>query len=755
MKHFYKYLAGSIFLFFLVAFLIIVKGNELKTGLSFLFNNSLNKAAPHGTCNSCHINHTSPGSQLTMVGGNANLCMSCHNPSGIAGSMPFTNAMKAVPGVSGNSHAWNKNSVNSLFETNLTTNTEMLLRVINDTIVCSTCHNQHLQTYPPFLRTSNSGDAMCKNCHIARDIKRYSDNPINRGSHPVGITYNTADPRLNVAPQNSMILVNSKVECSSCHSVHNAATNDGNLLRQTNDDILCKSCHTYGNHQGMTCARCHDTHNTDKTNIFMVSSNILTPSSGIKTVVLTAESGVNSYADADATFDGICEVCHTSTNYHKHDGSGGAHNNASNCITCHPHDNGFMPSGDCTDCHNIAQDNGDGIPVGGRRAVVGEFPVANAHAHYGAVLDGAGCVICHDMSAHQSGYVNLIDADNIATIYHFLKPDSLHSDPDVSNFCQSCHDSNGATRLATPLNPFGNGNIAPNIASKFLGSLQWNETYGDFCWGTEGTMRGVNSHHDISNADQLFSGAKLECLNCHGAHLVSKTSPLADPFNLNTNWVGTGNDFCLSCHNGGTGPASPGFPSSVKGPTIPLRGLESCNYGGSPWWVDYRWSNTAHGPRSKRGWTGYSGAPQYNMLCLDCHDSHGSFTETNTLGNPYMIRDIVNGTSYIDDGERYTGPWYGPPWNTYGISRTVKITITGLNVSWGGAQGLCNVCHANWYNASPMSHDCEGCQFCHGHGQAYGEYDWVSWSNDLPCPAKKNLGNSNNTNKPPLHLNAN
>jgi len=715
-----------------------------------IFNYKSTKAVPHGNCNSCHLTHNSFGGAITAVNGNANLCMSCHNPTGSANLKPFTNAMKAVPGVSGNSHSWNSYSINAIYETNITTNSEMLSRLVSDTIICSTCHNQHLQTYPPFLRASNNADSLCKNCHTIRDIKRYADNPLNKGSHPVGIGYPSSDSRFFATPQNSMVLINSNVECSSCHKVHYAATNDGYLLRQTNDDNLCKSCHTYGNHQGMGCSDCHQTHNSDKTNIYLVKSNINTPNSGIKQVILTATSGQNSYADGDATFNGVCEVCHTATTYHKNDGSGAAHNSGVNCISCHPHDNAFIPI-DCIGCHNVPQDNGDGIPVGGRRAVVAEFPASNLHSHYGATLDGNDCKICHDMATHKDGYVDLIDADN-GSIYHFLKADSLHNDPDVSDFCKSCHDADGATRLATPFDPFGNGNTAPDVKTRFMGTLQWNEWYGDMCWGDEGTLRGVNSHHDISDADQLFSGAKIECLNCHGAHTSSQTSKLIDPFNQTTVWSASTNNFCLSCHNGGTGPASPGFPANVKGPTIALRGLNSCDYGVSPWWVDYRWDNSAHGNYSKRGWFGYSGAPQYNMLCLDCHDQHGSYSATNTLGNPYMIKDYVDGTSYVDDGERYTGPWLGPPWNTYGTARAVVIGITGLKVDWGGAQGLCNVCHSNWYNASPMSHDCEACQTCHGHGQAYGEYDWESWSNDLPCPAKKNIDKSN-LNIRPLHLN--
>ncbi|MFQ5605296.1 MAG: cytochrome c3 family protein [bacterium] len=52
--------------------------------------------APHTrfgiNCSSCHMTHQSADVQLTMVEGNANLCMSCHNPAGLASSKPFADA---------------------------------------------------------------------------------------------------------------------------------------------------------------------------------------------------------------------------------------------------------------------------------------------------------------------------------------------------------------------------------------------------------------------------------------------------------------------------------------------------------------------------------------------------------------------------------------------------------------------------------------------------------------------------------------
>jgi predicted CXXCH cytochrome family protein len=57
-------------------------------------------------CTSCHITHNAPGNNLTNVAGNALLCQSCHNSTGTASGKPLVNGNKAIPGTSGNSHAW-------------------------------------------------------------------------------------------------------------------------------------------------------------------------------------------------------------------------------------------------------------------------------------------------------------------------------------------------------------------------------------------------------------------------------------------------------------------------------------------------------------------------------------------------------------------------------------------------------------------------------------------------------------------------
>ena len=57
-------------------------------------------------CINCHTPHGAPGGSITREAGNPNLCMTCHNPGGIAAPRPFADVDQALPGVTGFSHRW-------------------------------------------------------------------------------------------------------------------------------------------------------------------------------------------------------------------------------------------------------------------------------------------------------------------------------------------------------------------------------------------------------------------------------------------------------------------------------------------------------------------------------------------------------------------------------------------------------------------------------------------------------------------------
>lgn len=99
----------------------------------------------YGTnCASCHAGHKAAGSNLTVVAGNANLCLSCHNLGGAALNYPLERMVKADPvNGSGTSHAWDVIVANPSTGAASPSNPQMSVRLDAGKITCSVCHNQH------------------------------------------------------------------------------------------------------------------------------------------------------------------------------------------------------------------------------------------------------------------------------------------------------------------------------------------------------------------------------------------------------------------------------------------------------------------------------------------------------------------------------------------------------------------------------------------------------------------------------------
>ncbi len=149
-------------------------------------------------------------------------------------------------------------------------------------------------------------------------------------------------------------------------------------------DLLCLGCHgpagisklkadvhgsqNYVIKRTICCITCHDPHADnpnylDGENIKLIGRNkwnknsnyamIRATGNGIQPVVFegrgtdAGEPSLHSFADGDedrnGRFDGICEVCHTKTKYHRNNQSGDHdHYTGQTCTTCHAHVNQFI-----------------------------------------------------------------------------------------------------------------------------------------------------------------------------------------------------------------------------------------------------------------------------------------------------------------------------------------------------------------------------------------------------------------------------
>jgi len=482
-------------------------------------------------------------------------------------------------------------------------------------------------------------------------------------------------------------------ECATCHRTH---TNQGpNLLNSpAQDDAFCYTCHngtgasatpiisTHSNNDfasgveggfSLLCVQCHNPHGSG--NLSIVKSDVWVrlgpPPTITGPVLFTARTGLNSFDDGVSDpASRICTACHTNAAnsgfpmiYH----SGGANHlggqdySSQNCVSCHPHsaDNdratqdGFMPvGGGCVGCHSIPQDNGDGLPVGGRRAVIPDFE--NTSHHVMGTVEDNDCVACHNTALHGSGFVRLYDADNPLTIVTLNgRPDTDPASAQaLEPLCLACHDSDGAGGFA----PFHDGIMPPIINQAMWGNAShafantcydchsnghgsvkndllapWNAVAdgslpGDpmreeeglcyTCHDADGpaatNIQGdfnLATHHNVSSLDQA-DGSQVECVNCHNPHTVNAVNQLSNPDNLAALWSSDDTSFCLTCHDGAP-------PPTVVFPAATGTGFNKTAYLGST-----------------------HGAPLGNYGCRHCHDEHGS-ANNSLLEEAYATTDYT------------------------------------------------------------------------------------------------------------------
>jgi predicted CxxxxCH...CXXCH cytochrome family protein len=215
--------------------------------------------------------------------------------------------------------------------------------------------------------------------------------------------------------------------------------------------------------------------------------------SGNSTVKLFQSSGANSFADGDSTYDGVCEICHTQTAFHRNNDSGN-------------HSHMILGDQKCTDCHNHT--NG---------------------------FKGSGCDVCH-------GYPPVVDTPG--------GPDGLVDDPGVTGsttagvhdkhvntktyICESCH-----------YNSAGSGPTHNNGLNISIGFSLFNGAYLGGIYDGQTTANYDNSE---ANTTVINTGS-MSCNNiyCHG-RLPNGTVWGGGKDTIPT-WDGSVT--CTSCHDSG------------------------------------------------------------------------------------------------------------------------------------------------------------------------------------------------------------
>jgi len=396
-----------------------------------------------------------------------------------------------------------------------------------------------------------------------------------------------------------------------------------------------------------------------------IKSTLPTTNSGNKAVRFFNKTGAKSFADGDATYDGVCEACHTQTDHFRNSGAGPTQNHenfggqaASNCTTkCHRHSAGFR----------------------------GFYHTAS---HFSW---DAACLTCHPNTGG-AGAVEAVHRDT-CTLCH-----TAGQIPSRNNEIQgsATNGIDGDARLANGVAAAAGGN--PD-------SPAWQVPTCLTCHPVPATYDLSAIHHDSKNSYAVDGN----CTQCHasgtiyaGDHrtLVTLAANCADchtgtaPTDANNVPVSVADnkihDACLDCHNSdadGTLKAAYGDAQAM-----PDGGAGSDNGGGS-----CEACHTA-GVLS----LGYHGAVNHATMVSSAAGCSGCHTATGSTVDPAdnKVHDACS-SCHRSDNARLIDPTGNP--------LLVAMPNGGTNGGHDGG-GACTTCHGAYF----INHD---------HGNPAGSYN--------------------------------
>lgn len=441
---------------------------------------------------------------------------------------------------------------------------------------------------------------------------------------------------------------------------------------------------TGGRYGAFTCATCHSA-TASGTNIKRIRTAITASgftawsSTGTATlnVAFTNTTSMGTLTVGSGTSaQHICEMCHAKTAYHRYNyvtsNTHGSQGVEGDCTKCHPHNVGFKPTGgSCTGCHKVG---GQGN-VNGRAAIVEQFDTAgNSHHNQPATgtVTPVVCYACH-WEANSDGTIN----------------SSYHQKGKVALAVYT------ATRASATVVSYSSGRATASVRSELV---------------------------KINNV----------CLGCH-----SSTNPNFKPFGdgmspRTYSWE------AKPTSAGGFG-AAQSIASKYLQTTTTTWGKYNTTVTNARNTVIKSFGGHADTTGNHRGWSTIpensqmptavanypdSGASS-NILCFDCHNSHGSKTATsgaNAFTTSYssatgrykggLLKDTTAGQGgYANTYRSYTGG-NGTQHNVRSAGASLcfdchnnasagATTSTGYTSPWG-YQGTFGATQGIWgYNDSP------------------------------------------------------
>ena len=393
-----------------------------------------------------------------------------------------------------------------------------------------------------------------------------------------------------------------------------------------------------------------------------------------------------SYARKTAPFDGICNVCHSSSSKHYTNSSGDGHNYTRVCTTCHEHRfaDSHADKQACNSCHSndkpIPKHTAFGLPrdctkchsgtIGKRMDVMGQMK-SNSHHVQGIDVTNKHCYACHWESTdeglidtdHHAGYnyktytsvkndyVDLVvwgpgnrptayreysTAAGRATVTRFMAANIGTAEErtevgKITNQCLSCHsDQNNASQ------PFGDYRTPRQYAWDYqsVGS-RYSQPGGTVSWGkyNSTTYPNANKKDTLTKAFSAHGNAE----NNQGGWSSTTGYDAAIPITRGAQ--GTRNVQCFDCHNS--------HGSKVVGSTTSYTTFNGTNNGGN---LKETKQNIGGYTNDYKASANTSGINPYGAgagQCFDCHNTAAAGTVTPNGKTPWGYNTTFGATAPV------------------------------------------------------------------------------------------------------------